>query len=264
MILTADIGNSHIRFAFFDGVHSASAREMLTVSSRSGRTSDELAMALCEFARSRDLRQADSAIVGSVVPALTPTVTGAVAGAFDISDMITVKPGLRTGLDIRTDYQAELGADIVADAVAAHTLVRPPFAVVDLGTATTLSFVDSGDRFCGVAIMPGLASSSRALAAECAALPPVSVDAGFTDKPLLGKNTADSLTSGLIGGIASMVGGMLCRVGEEYGCGDSLSAVICGGGAEAVFPHLRTKRTPVLRPDLTSLGLLRLWELNHR
>lgn len=264
MILTTDIGNSHIRFAFFDGVRAASPCASLALSSRSGRTRDEFAMTLAAFVQSHGIGAAEGAVVASVVPALTSVVIGAISDVFPSADIVTVRHGLRTGLDIRTDYQSELGADIVANAVGARRLVTPPFAVVDLGTATTLSLVDGSDRFRGVAIMPGLSSSSRALAAECSALSQISIDTDIADKPLLGKNTFDSLASGLISGIAAMIDGMICRVGEEYDCADALTVIICGGGAEAVFPHLRTKQRMLLRPNLTSLGLLRLWELNRR
>lgn len=264
MILTADIGNSHIRFAFFDSVRDSAARAELALSARTERTWNELAASLTSFVQSHALSPVEGAVIGSVVPSLTPLVTDAINCALSPAGTVTVKHGLKTGLDIRTDYQTELGADIVANAVGARTLVKPPFAVIDLGTATTLSLVDEKDCFRGVAIMPGLSSSARALASDCAALPQISVDGGQADKPLLGKNTADSLTSGLIVGIASMVDGMLQRVGEEYDLEDTPAAVICGGGAHAVFPCLRQGKRRILCPELTSLGLLRLWELNHR
>lgn len=275
MIVTADIGNSHVRFAFFESVRDRAPRALLTVSSRTDRTRDELAATIAAFAErngiatGRNADSVDGCVIGSVVPALTALVAGAIADALSPASTVTVRHGLKTGLDIRTDYQTELGADIVANAVGARSLVKPPFAVVDLGTATTLSLVDEKDCFRGVAIMPGLSSSARALAAECAALPHISVDSAggaqtHTDKPLLGKNTADSLASGLIVGIASMVDGMLLRVGEEYDCADALTTVVCGGGADTVFPYLRQGKHMLLCPELTSLGLLRLWELNSR
>ena len=55
-------------------------------------------------------------------------------------DVMVVGPGLKTGLNIMLDNPSEMGADRVADAVAAMTFYPVPLVIVDMGTATTVSW----------------------------------------------------------------------------------------------------------------------------
>lgn len=259
MILTVEIGNKTVRFSFF-GENGGAPDETLTLSSR--RTDDEFAAALRSTESVRSKRVAQCAVVASVVPALTATVTEAVRRVFPEIKTLAVGHGLRTGLDIRTDYQSELGADIAANAVGAKSLVRPPFAVVDLGEcAATVSFVDGEKRFQGVAIMPGLCSSARALSADCASLPEVGLSPE-TAAPVLGKNTTDSIAGGLINGFAAMIDGMLDRIAAEYDCGDGLCVILTGKCADAVAPRLT--HSVRCEPHLAALGLYEFWRINSK
>ena len=254
VLLAVDLGNTKVRFGFYQaGVKIAD----LSVSARTHRLADEYVLLLEEFCSRQGIDRVEGSILASVVPSLTPILTAALERCTGRAPML-VGHGIRTGLDIRTDYQAELGADIVANAVGARAKLEPPFAVIDLGTATTISLVDRADRFQGVAILPGLSASARALAESCAGLPEISI---APPRALLCKNPADSLAGGLVYGFASMVDGMIGRIQREYGL-DQLALIACGGSAGKVIPHCTEQIT--LDPDLTLDGLCRLWELNKK
>ncbi len=250
MILTTDIGNTHTRFTVFDGEKISDRLVLSTVS----RTPDETAMLLSAGLGKYPI---DGAAACSVVPPVTAGVISAVRRVFSC-DVILLGRGVKTGLDIRTDYQSELGTDIVAAAVGARRRFRTPILVFDLGTATTVSFIDRNDVLTGVSILPGVLLSAEALSARCAGLSatdPLSI----TDPPLLGKNTRDSLAGGIIHGHAAMIDGMTERISEESG--DDVTTVCCGGSAKQIARFCRTN--PRVCPDLTAEGLRRIWELNR-
>lgn len=76
--------------------------------------------------------------------------------------------------------------DRLVDCVAALARWRPPLAVFDMGTATTLSVVDREGIFRGGMILPGLRLSVDALSARAAQLPCIT----FTQpEGLLGTDT---------------------------------------------------------------------------
>ena len=54
-----------------------------------------------------------------------------------------VGPGVKTGLNIRMEILNQLGADLVAGAVAALDKYPTPIIMIDMGTATTISYISS-------------------------------------------------------------------------------------------------------------------------
>ncbi len=97
--------------------------------------------------------------------------------------------GLRIPLDIRT---RGTGTDRLLAAYAAFCRERGPVAVLDAGTALTLSLVDGRGRFLGGAIAPGPALALEALARGTAQLPRL----GGSASPRIGKATASAMRSG--------------------------------------------------------------------
>ncbi len=169
-----------------------------------------------------------------------------------------VGAGIKTGLNIRVENPSALGADIVADTVGAMQLAKPPFAVIDLGTATTLTAVNPRGELCGCMIAPGVKLSLDALSRSCAMLPDVSLS---RPERLLGTNTADSMNSGIVYGSAMMLDGFIDALKNEY-LPDELTVVVTGGLSELIAPLC--KSAMLREPELTLRGLCRLWELNHR
>ena len=63
---------------------------------------------------------------------------------------------MKTGIDLQIEEPEKLGTDRIAAAAGACDLFGAPVAVIDFGTATTLNFIGSGNKYKGGAIMPGL------------------------------------------------------------------------------------------------------------
>ncbi len=78
----------------------------------------------------------------------------------------------------------------------------PPLIIVDFGTATTICAVSEDGSYLGGAIAPGIEVSTEALFNKADKLPKIEVG-----KPLkaIGKNTEDSLKSGIYFGFIGQV-----------------------------------------------------------
>lgn len=255
MLLAIDIGNSNIVVGMVENdeiLHKARfATDRI-------KTSDqywsELKNALALFDISPSA--VESAIISSVVPPVFNSVRSAVWKMTGINPMV-VGPGMKTGLNIVTDQPAQVGSDLIAAAVAAVQEYPKPLLVIDMGTATTISALDQNGAFLGVSICPGIKIASEALTGRSAQLPAISLEA---PKRAIGRNTVDSMKSGLMLGTAAMLDGMLDRMEEELG--HKATVVATGGISRYVVPLCR--REIVLDPDLLLKGLVILYENNQK
>ena len=243
MLLAADLGNTNITLGVFR------ERELLfsaRLSSSRSRTADEYAVLLDALLRMRgvDPRDIHGAVLSSELKPLTPVFSAAVEQLCHTRPLI-VGPGVRTGLDIRVDIPSQVGSDIAVCSVAALSLQTPPLAVVDLGTATTLTLIDGRGQLTGVMICPGVRSGLEALSFAAAALPDISLE---RPRALLGKNAA------------AMIDGLVERLREEVGA-EELPVIATGGLADAILPYCRTKTCH--EPELVLLGLRLVWEQNR-
>ena len=198
MLLTIDIGNTTVAVGGFLGPELRFVRRL-----PSDRNMDAAACA----ARMRTLlaeegaapQDVEGAVLSSVVPSLTQVAVQAAEALTRRPVRVLgrdLDPGLPTG-----DYDASnLGMDRLVDCVAALARWRPPLAVFDMGTATTLSVVDREGVFRGGMILPGLRLSVDALSARAAQLPCIT----FTQpEGLLGTDTVSCMRSGALYGAAA-------------------------------------------------------------
>lgn len=256
MILTVDIGNTGMVFGFYE---EDQLKELFRISSVPAKLSDEYELIIRQMCAWKGIlpENVEGCVIACVVPSLKRPVETAVTAVFGCRPLV-VGHGLKTGLNIRVDNQADVGADIVANMVAARAKRKGPVAVVDFGTATTLSAVNETGELTGVSIMPGVQVSISALASSAAALPDIALE---VPKRVLGKNTEEAMVSGCILGMASMVDGMIERLKAEMGVA-VLPVVTCGTLADRIVPHCKTPMETC--PQLTLDGLLRIYRLNTR
>lgn len=256
VLLAADVGNTSINIGLFENKTLVCRTK---IASDQLKTADEYAVLFAGiFAMKKiDISDIHGAILLSVVPQLTHTVIGAL-GEFDIIPLV-VGAGIKTGLNIRIDNPSVLGADIVANTIGAAKLAKPPFAVVDLGTATTITAVNPNGELCGCIIAPGAKLSLDSLYQSCALLPNVTVS---SPAKLIGTNTPDSMNAGCVLGSALMLDGFISSLKAEFGT-DELPIIATGGLSELILPLCKSKNI-YCDPDLTLNGLCRLWEINKK
>ena len=256
MILAIDVGNTNIVLGLIeDGrISSVSPR----IASDVHKTDYEFAVAIenmLDFV-GVDATEAEGAIISSVVWPLTSTLQSAVKMLTGKTALV-VGAGLKTGLNICIDDPGEMGADLVVGAVGALSVAQTPLIVVDMGTATTVTVIDDGNRFLGGAILPGLRLSMEALSSGTSLLPRVSLDA---PEKVISTNTVECMQSGAIFGSAAMIDGMIDRMEDELG--KKTTIVATGGLAGSVTPFCRHEI--IYEPDLLLKGLSVLWEKNRR
>ncbi len=108
---------------------------------------------------------------------------------------------------------------------------------IGAGTCITYNFVASNNAFRGGGISPGVAMRLRAMHEFTDKLPEVAL-AGDTPL-LLGYDTESSMRSGALIGAAAEIDGMIARYETQFGGG--FNAVLCGGDAEVLLPHVKSR-----------------------
>ena len=255
MILAVDVGNTHTVFGGVDGDNVSTIARMRTDALKTEYEYAVLIRQTMDFS-GVDPRGFDGVIISSVVPPVTHTLERAIKKVTGL-DSLVVGSGIKTGLNILIDNPAQLGGDLVAGAVAALGLEKPPLIIIDMGTATTISVIDKKGNFIGCAIAPGVNLSVSVLASGTSQLPKVSIEA---PRHCVGKNTVDSMKSGVVFGAASMLDGMIDRIEQELGYETTVLAT--GGLAPSIVGYCR-RRIRVC-DDLLLRGLAMIYEKNHR
>ena len=254
MLLTSDVGNTHIVLGCMEG-------ETLTFTARirtdRGKTRDEYALTFHSlFALHHiDGKLLEGAVLSCVVPELTDALRGAVEAVTGHTPLV-VGAGVKTGLNIKIDNPAQLGADLVVDAVAALAKYPTPLIIFDMGTADTMSVIDGQGRFLGGAIMPGVRLAVDSLSSGTSQLPHIDLE---VPPRVVGSNTVHCMQSGALYGHAAMVDGLIDRVEAELGQ-PAAAVVATGGHAGLILPLCRRK--VILEENLMLRGLQIIWEKN--
>ena len=253
MILAIDIGNTNIVVGCIDDQKTYFIERLSTVRTK---TELEYAVDLKTVLDIYHIKGSDieGCIISSVVPQITNTAKLAAEKILK-KEVMVLGPGVKTGLNILMDHPAQLGADLVADAVAGLNEYPVPFIVIDMGTATTVSVVNSKKQYIGGMILPGVRVSLDALTAHASQLSGISIDA---PKHVIGKNTVECMKSGVLYSSAAAIDGIIDRVEEELG--EKATVIATGGLAKKIVSHCR--RDIILDEDLLLKGLLVIYEKN--
>jgi len=190
-----------------------------------------------------------------VVPPLTGTFEQACKDYLGCSPLI-VDAGTKTGVRVRYDDPKQVGADRIVDAAAAHKLYGGPACIVDFGTATTFDAISGEGDYLGGAISPGIGIAADALFRRAAKLPKVDLQ---RPPSAIGKNTVQSMQSGLLFGYVGLVEGMIARFRAELG--PRMKVIGTGGLAPLIAQE--TKTIEIIAPWLTLDGLKIIYELNR-
>ncbi len=162
-----------------------------------------------------------------------------------------------TPLPIRNDYSTPqtLGKDRIAAAVGANS-IKPDtnLLIIDAGTAITYDFVSSDNTFQGGNIAPGARIRLRALHEFTGKLP--LVEEKTTDY-LIGKNTVDAITAGVMQGIEFEIEGYITLFMQKY---PDLSVFLTGRGS---IPFVAKLKNPIFAElNLVLIGLNRILTYN--
>ena len=242
MILTVNIGNTHITIAGYE-------HDTLQFSGRlhssPAATVDEYAMNLLNLLSLYQVapERIEGGILGSVVPALTGRVLGA----------------LRMFCSARLDNPAQLGAELLCGAVAALEEGPGPLAVISADTAISIMAVNGKQELVGGVILPGPQLSLSALVQKTAQLPQIDLSAPASSS-ILGKNTSACLQNGFVLGTAGLLDGLAERFQAELG--PNIRFYATGNLPRTIREACRT---PIeYREYLITDGLYRIWQKNRK
>ena len=254
MLLAIDIGNTHTVFGLFDG---RTLRADFRLATRKDATADELGVVLRSLLTEAGIAHAaiSDVVVSSVVPELD-AVYASLGRTLASAEPLFVGPGIKTGMPILYESPHAVGADRIVNSVAALARFGAPVIVLDFGTATTFDVVGPGGEYLGGVIAPGLGLSAEALFARAARLHRVDLK---RPPRVIGRNTEQSIQSGLFHGYVGLVDGLVRRIRAELG---QDAPVVATGGLSPIFaPELDF--LAATDPRLTLDGLRLLWEKNR-
>ncbi|MGK5086496.1 type III pantothenate kinase [Bdellovibrionota bacterium FG-2] len=227
MILTLDVGNSHIYGGVFE---CDKLRTTFRKKTAHGSSSDEMGLFLRSVLRENgvDPGGIQRVAVCSVVPDLVHSLKNCCLKYFRGAPFI-LQPGVKTGLKIKYRNPLEVGSDRIATAIAAtHLYPGKNLIVIDFGTATTFCAITADKDYLGGVIVAGLRISMEALESKTARLPSVEI---VVPEAAIGRSTIESIQSGLYYGAIGMVKEITSRISKEAFSGEKPVIIGTGGFA---------------------------------
>jgi len=163
----------------------------------------------------------------------------------------------KTPIPIKNNYETPetLGKDRLAAAVAAnHIFPDHNVLCIDIGTCIKYDFVNKSNQYSGGAISPGFNIRFNALNTFTEKLPLIeSKKVNY----LIGKNTEESILSGVINGTSLEINGIITKYKEIY---PDLKVVLSGGDMKYFDKELKISIFAV--SNIVTLGLNIVLEFN--
>lgn len=203
MTLSIDIGNTNINFGIFKN---SKLVKVFFIKTR------EKELTKC-IKRSLNKLYPEKIIISSVVPKATLCLIKS------LKIITPVKPvvlGRDMIVPIKNLYRKpkEVGQDRLVNAYAGIKLYGSPLIVIDFGTAITFDVISKNKEYLGGMIVPGLRMSLEALHQKTALLPKVELGA---PKEFIGRETQNSILSGVIYGFSAMTDDLVERIKLKIG-----------------------------------------------
>jgi len=236
MLLTVDIGNTNITFGIFREEKIIRRFDISTRGYNSKRLKAQLGK-----------NRLESCIFCSVVPRLNKILER------DLKKLSCGRIYI-VGRDIKVPIKnlyckpKQVGQDRLVNAYAVSSLYGSPAIVVDFGTAITFDIISKNKEYLGGMILPGLQISLDALSEKTALLPKIKL---ARPKEFIGKDTKNSLLSGVIYGFAALSDGLIERIKAVTG----KKAKVIGTGGNIALMAKFCRRINKIDRDLTLKGL---------
>ncbi|MBF0484662.1 MAG: type III pantothenate kinase [Candidatus Omnitrophica bacterium] len=245
MILAIDIGNTSISFGVMRNGKVVGNFSVLT-KQNSGALAAALDKVLSGAHKQYPL--ITKCLICSVVPKVNLIVKRYVETILDV-EVLLVGKDIKVPIVNHYGKPAQVGQDRLVVAYAAKCLYGSPALVIDLGTAITFDVVSAKGQYEGGMIMPGIRLSAESLFKGTALLPELKE----FKKPnkLIGKNTQDSILSGLFNGYAVMCDGIIRKFQKELG--KNTKVILTGGYAPLILKDL--PKNCVYNKDLVFAGI---------
>lgn len=247
MLLVIDVGNTNTVIGVFEGTRLTRSWRIRT---ERNATEDEFNILITQLFAQSEMNpgKITRTIISCVVPPMMQNLDAFCKKYLNHAPhWVDAKSAAQ--MPNRYNNPDEVGADRIVNAVAAYQRYQKSLIVIDFGTATTFDVISEKGEYLGGAISPGIGIASEALFQNASKLP--RVDLVAPPAHVIGKDTTQSIKSGIIFGYAGLVDGMVTRIKEEM---KSDPKVIATGGLAVLMSHV-SKTIETVEPDLTLDGL---------
>ena len=233
MILGIDIGNTSISFGIIKGKRVLKHRSVITVDAKLVRS--KVATVVRSMKRTHNI---EDVVICSVVPKDLKVVEGAVKSVFKKKAKVI---GRDLKVPIKNNYRKpkQVGEDRLVGAYAAKMLYGTPTIIIDLGTAITFDVVTKKGEYDGGIIIPGIQLSAESLFKKTALLP--KLDKIKSPKTLVGKDTKESILSGLFYGYGALCSGLIDEISSKVK--PKPKVIVTGGHTELMKRFIAKKIT---------------------
>ncbi|MGB9702947.1 MAG: type III pantothenate kinase [Candidatus Kapaibacteriota bacterium] len=148
-----------------------------------------------------------------------------------------------------------IGNDRKLGLIGALTYSDPPFITIDLGTATTINFLDENYICQGGAIIPGIFTQLRSLIEHTSALKRIRLE---DPKELLGKSTNEAISSGIVNGTIGAIELFINKIRSQYQK-QKIKVFVTGGNSLWIYEQLANQNEHIeLKHYLVLEGIIKL------
>ena len=245
MVIAIDVGNTTVSVGIFDkGV----LKTVTTIRTIKPASDEYYTKAFKGIIRHNVI---EGAVISSVVPQTTRSLKRIFTRSLKIKHSVV---GEDITVPIKNLYKdpRQVGQDRLVNAYAGYAKFGGGLIIVDFGTAVTFDIISRNGAYVGGIIVPGMETALHALSAHAALLPMVTVS-----KPasLIGKDTVESMLSGIVNGYGALCAGLVNKIRKEVGRG--YSVIFTGGHAGIISRYCRHDS---IQPNLTLEGLYLLYQ----
>lgn len=235
MLLVIDVGNTNTVIGVYDGDKLTHDWRIRTIRDTTADEFNVLANSLFTDI-SLDRKTIEKIVISSVVPSAVSILNAFCEKYLSLTPLWINPDSVKKLMPILYNNPNEVGADRIVNAVAAYDKYKTSLIIIDFGTATTFDVISKKGEYLGGAIVPGVMISSEALFQKASRLPRVEIFQA--PEKVIGKDTIDSIKSGIIYGNAAMVDGMVERMAAEMN--DTPRILATGGLAPLIFGLSKT------------------------
>ena len=258
MLLTIDCGNTNTVFAISKN---SKIFFQWRINTNKDRTADEYSVWLLKLMELENLNLSviKNCIIATVVPDALFSIKLFCEKFISKNVLVVGDKGVSLGINVNIDYPEEAGADRLVNAVAVNKYYETPSIVIDFGTATTIDIIGDKGSYEGGVIAPGVNLSLEALYMAASRLPRIAIEPWDKKKLITGRNTKDSMSSGIYWGYVSLIEGLVERLSKEHN--RKFFVIATGGLAKLFFENCNVINK--IDNDLTILGLMHIYEINQ-
>lgn len=234
-LLCVDIGNTSIAFGLYKGKRLVKTWRVKTGTVPVFKKGD------CPYF---------SIIISSVVPKALAKLKPVLKKQFKGIPIYVLGENIKAPIKNLYNNPKQVGQDRLVNAYAAAKLYGAPAIVVDFGTAITFDVISKKGEYLGGVIVPGMEISLEALSQRAALLPKIelkkpktllgvrSLPCGQAKPPILGKDTVNSMLSGIFYGFGSLTDGVVDKLKRNYV--RNAKVIATGGHSDLVAPYCKS------------------------